>query len=254
MSIAANVTGRRVLITGGAGGIGRAVAEAFALEDARVAIVDVDQAACQAVVDGLAHPERHVAIAADLADISGHDAVLTRTRESLGGLDVLAHLAAVLRRRASIDDVTEEDWDAQIDLNLKATFFLNRAVVQVFRAQGGGGRIINFASQGWWTGGFGGSVVYNASKGAVVSMSRGLARSLAPEGITVNTVAPGAVDTPMMRSGMTDEGLADFVRMIPLGRMAEPSELAGAVLFLASEASRYVTGATINVSGGQLMY
>jgi len=127
-------------------------------------------------------------------------------------------------------------------------------VVQVFRAQGGGGRIINFASQGWWTGGFGGSVVYNASKGAVVSMSRGLARSLAPEGITVNTVAPGAVDTPMMRSGMTDEGLADFVRMIPLGRMAEPSELAGAVLFLASEASRYVTGATINVSGGQLMY
>jgi len=102
---------------------------------------------------------------ADLADISGHDAVLTRTRESLGGLDVLAHLAAVLRRRASIDDVTEEDWDAQIDLNLKATFFLNRAVVQVFRAQGGGGRIINFASQGWWTGGFGGSVVYNASKG-----------------------------------------------------------------------------------------
>jgi NAD(P)-dependent dehydrogenase (short-subunit alcohol dehydrogenase family) len=254
MSIAANVTGRRVLITGGAGGIGRAVAEAFALEDARVAIVDVDQAACQAVVDGLAHPERHVAIAADLADISGHDAVLTRTRESLGGLDLLAHLAAVLRRRASIDDVTEEDWDAQIDLNLKATFFLNRAVVQVFRAQGGGGRIINFASQGWWTGGFGGSVVYNASKGAVVSMSRGLARSLAPEGITVNTVAPGAVDTPMMRSGMTDEGLADFVRMIPLGRMAEPSELAGAVLFLASEASRYVTGATINVSGGQLMY
>ena len=254
MSIAANVTGRRVLITGGAGGIGRAVAEAFALEDARVAIVDVDQAACQAVVDGLAHPERHVAIAADLADISGHDAVLTRTRESLGGLDVLAHLAAVLRRRASIDDVTEEDWDAQIDLNLKATFFLNRAVVQVFRAQGGGGRIINFASQGWWTGGFGGSVVYNASKGAVVTMSRGLARSLAPEGITVNTVAPGAVDTPMMRSGMTDEGLADFVRMIPLGRMAEPSELAGAVLFLASEASRYVTGATINVSGGQLMY
>jgi NAD(P)-dependent dehydrogenase (short-subunit alcohol dehydrogenase family) len=210
--------------------------------------------ACQAVVDGLAHPERHVAIAADLADISGHDAVLTRTRESLGGLDVLAHLAAVLRRRSSIDDVTEEDWDAQIDLNLKATFFLNRAVVQVFRAQGGGGRIINFASQGWWTGGFGGSVVYNASKGAVVSMSRGLARSLAPEGITVNTVAPGAVDTPMMRSGMTDEDLADFVRMIPLGRMAEPSELAGAVLFLASEASRYVTGATINVSGGQLMY
>jgi NAD(P)-dependent dehydrogenase (short-subunit alcohol dehydrogenase family) len=85
-------------------------------------------------------------------------------------------------------------------------------------------------------------------------MSRGLARSLAADGITVNTVAPGAVDTAMMRSGMSDAALADFVKMIPMGRMAEPAEITGAVLFLASEAAGYVTGATINVTGGQLMY
>ena len=85
-------------------------------------------------------------------------------------------------------------------------------------------------------------------------MSRGLARTLAPDGITVNTVSPGAVDTSMMRSGMTEEGLADFVKMIPLGRMAEPAEVASSVLFLASDLASYVTGATINVSGGQLMY
>ena len=160
----------------------------------------------------------------------------------------------VLRRRATIDEVTEEDWDVQFNINLKAVFFLNRAMADLLRAAGRGGRIVNFTSQGWWTGGFGGSVVYAASKGGVVSMSRGLARTLAADGITVNTVSPGAADTAMMRSGMTDEGLADFVKMIPLGRMAEPAEVASAVLYLASDLASYVTGATINVSGGQLMY
>jgi NAD(P)-dependent dehydrogenase (short-subunit alcohol dehydrogenase family) len=85
-------------------------------------------------------------------------------------------------------------------------------------------------------------------------MSRGLARTLAPDGITVNTVSPGAADTAMMREGSTDEALAGFIAMIPLGRMAQPSELAGIVLFLASDHASYITGATINVSGGQLMY
>jgi NAD(P)-dependent dehydrogenase (short-subunit alcohol dehydrogenase family) len=163
-------------------------------------------------------------------------------------------MAAVLVRRATVDDVTEEDWDLQHDVNLKATFFFNRAAQHAFIAQGSGGSIVNFTSQGWWTGGFGGSVVYAASKGGIVSLTRGLARSFAPSGVRVNAVSPGGVDTPMMRSGMTDEAMAGFVSMIPLGRLAEPNELAGSVLFLASDASRYLTGTVINVSGGQLMY
>jgi NAD(P)-dependent dehydrogenase (short-subunit alcohol dehydrogenase family) len=167
---------------------------------------------------------------------------------------VLVHLAAVLRRRATIDDVSEQDWDVQLNTNVKATFFLNRTVAAAFRRQGDGGRIINFTSQGWLTGGYGGSVVYAASKGAIVSLSRGLARTLAPDSITVNTVAPGAADTEMMRSGSSAEDLAAFVAMIPLGRMAEPDELTGIVLLLASDHARYITGATINVSGGQIMY
>lgn len=245
---------RGVVVTGGAGGLGRAVAEAFASVGARVAVVDVDQARSEEVVAGLEQPSRHLAIGADLLDLAGHERILGQVRDAFGRLDALAHLAAVLRRRRTIDEVTEEDWDAQLDTNLKATFFLNRAVARVFREQGSGGRIINFTSQGWWTGGFGGSVVYAASKGGIVSLSRGLARTLAPDGITVNTVAPGAADTAMMRSGSSEEDLAAFVRMIPLGRMAEPDELAGIVVFLASEQGRYITGATINVSGGQIMY
>jgi NAD(P)-dependent dehydrogenase (short-subunit alcohol dehydrogenase family) len=245
---------RGVVVTGGAGGIGREVAAAFAAAGARVAVVDVDQTLCEEVVAGLESPARHLAIAADLADLDAHEALLRRVEDELGRFDVLAHLAAVLRRRPTIDDVTEDDWDVQIDVNLKATFFLNRWAARRFRARGAGGRIINFTSQGWWTGGFGGSVVYAASKGGIVSMSRGLARTLAPDGITVNTVSPGAADTSMMRSGSSDEDLANFVRMIPLGRMAAPSELAGIVLFLASDHASYITGATVNVSGGQLMY
>jgi NAD(P)-dependent dehydrogenase (short-subunit alcohol dehydrogenase family) len=254
MSWDLGIEDRGIMVTGGAGGIGREVAAAFASAGARVAVVDVARERCEEVVAGLEDPDRHLALEADLCDLSNHDALLGQVREAFGRFDVLAHLAAVLRRRATIDEVTEEDWDVQLDTNLKATFFLNRSASHVFRDQGRGGRIINFTSQGWWTGGFGGSAVYAASKGGIVSMSRGLARTLAPDGITVNTVSPGAADTAMMRGGSSDEELANFVRMIPLGRMARPDELAGAVLFLASNHAAYITGATINVSGGQLMY
>jgi NAD(P)-dependent dehydrogenase (short-subunit alcohol dehydrogenase family) len=249
-----NLEDRGVVVTGGAGGIGREVAAAFASAGARVAVVDVDKARVDEVVAGLESPERHLGLVADLADLSSQEALLRGVLDSFGRFDVLAHLAAVLRRRATIDDVTEEDWDIQLDVNLKATFFLNRWAARLFREQGRGGRIINFTSQGWWTGGFGGSVVYSASKGGIVSMSRGLARTLAADGITVNTVSPGAADTAMMRGGSSDEDLANFIRMIPLGRMAQPSELAGIVIFLASDHASFITGATINVSGGQLMY
>ena len=191
---------------------------------------------------------------ADLCDLPLQEALLERTAAEFGRLDALAHVAAVLIRRNDIDEVTETDWDIQFGVNLKAAFFLNRSAARIMKAQGNGGRIINFASQGWWTGGFGGSVVYAATKGGIVSMSRGLARSYAKDGITVNTVSPGAVDTPMLRDGLTDEQLEQQVSAIPLGYMASPGDLAGSVIFLASDHGRYITGATINVSGGWLMY
>lgn len=252
--LGAGLDGRRVLVTGAAGGVGREVAAAFAAAGARVAALDRSLEDAQAVIDGLDGPGPHLALGADLRDLAAHDPAIARVREALGGLDVLAHVAAVIVRRAELDDVTEADWALQNEVNLRATFFLDRAAARVMREQGGGGRIVNFASQGWWTGGFGGSVVYAATKGGVVSVTRGLARTFGPDGITVNCVSPGAVDTPMLRDGMTEEALEAFRAQIPLGRFAEPRELAGAVLFLASAHASYITGATINVSGGQLMY
>lgn len=248
------LSNRGVVVTGGAGDIGAEVARAFAEAGAHVAVVDRDVKRCREVVESLPSPRRHLAIGADLMAIDRHEDILLQAERAFGRFDVLANLAAVLRRRPSIEDVTEQDWDEQVDLNLKATFFLNRAAARRFIARSVHGRIINFSSQGWWTGGYGGSVVYNATKGAIVSMTRGLARSLGPEGITVNVVAPGGVDTTMMRAGMTEDQLEDFTRMIPLGRLGTPSEIAGIVAFLASDHASYITGATINVSGGQLMY
>jgi NAD(P)-dependent dehydrogenase (short-subunit alcohol dehydrogenase family) len=253
-SVGAGLEDKGVVVTGAAGGIGLEVAKAFAATGARVCAVDLDQDAADEVVRSLESPERHLAVGSDLADLPGHEPLLRRALESFGRLDVLAHLAAVLRRRETIDDVTEDDWDFQHTVNLKAAFFLDRAAARLMREQGRGGRIVNFSSQGWWTGGFGGSVVYSATKGGIVSMTRGLARTLAPYGINVNSVAPGGVDTPMMVGGLTPEQMEAFIRMVPLGRLATPAELAGTVVFLASDHASYITGATINVSGGQLMY
>jgi NAD(P)-dependent dehydrogenase (short-subunit alcohol dehydrogenase family) len=248
------IEGKGVAVTGAAGGIGSATARMFAQEGARVFAVDLEQEAVDAVVATFPDPDRHLAAAADLRDLAGHDPLLRRAAETFGTFDVLAHCAAVLRRRFTIDEVTEDDWDFQIGLNLKATFFLNRTAATLLKEQRRGGRIVNFSSQGWWTGGFGGSVVYAASKGGVTSMTRGLARTYAKDGITVNVVSPGGVDTPMMTANQTEEQMRGFLEMIPIGRLATPEEIAGAVVFLASEQGRYITGATLNVSGGQLMY
>ena len=172
-SVAAGLEGKGVIVTGAAGGIGRAVATAFSSAGARVCAVDLDQNAVDEVVASFEDPDRHIALAADLSDLAAHELILDKVVKEFGRLDVLAHVAAVLRRRGDISEITEDDWDFQLDTNLKAGFFLNRASAQLMREQGRGGRIINFTSQGWWTGGFGGSVVYAASKGGIVSMSRG---------------------------------------------------------------------------------
>ena len=252
-SVGAGLSGKGVMVTGAAGGIGREVAKAFSTTGARVMVVDLEQKAAESVLPEL-EGEGHVAVGADMTDIAGHDALIRRARDELGSLYVLAHLAAVLRRRASVDEVTEDDWDYQIDTNLKAAFFLCRAAARAMVEQGRGGRIITFTSQGWWTGGFGGSVVYAASKGGITSMTRGLARTYGPHQITVNAVSPGQARTRMLMDGLNPAVLESMTNATPLGRIAEPEEIAGTVVFLASDHARFITGATINISGGFLMY
>jgi NAD(P)-dependent dehydrogenase (short-subunit alcohol dehydrogenase family) len=251
--LGAGLKGKAVLLTGAAGGIGRETALAFASAGARVAAVDLVQSQTDAVVAEM-EGGPHLAIGYDLRPVAGLATLVDRVAGAFGSLDALVQTAAVLVRRPGVFEVSEADWDIQHEVNLKASFFLAQAAARLMIRQGQGGRIINFTSQGWQSGGFGGSVAYAATKGGIVSMTRGLARSLAKDRITVNAVSPGAADTAMMRSGMDDAALAATVAQIPLGYMAHPSQLAGAVLFLASDHADYITGATINVSGGWLMY
>ena len=239
------LSGARVLVTGAAGGIGAAVTAAFVQVGAQVLATDLAE---------LPDSAAPVSLRSDLRTATGCTDLVTAARDTLGGLDVVAHMAGTLRRRSSLEEVTEEDWDAQHNINLRASFFLLRAAAGVMQSQGTGGRLIAATSQSWWTGGFGGSTVYAASKGGLVSLCRGMARTYGPHGITVNTVAPGAIDTPMLRTDLSEDSMRDILQATPLGRLGSPADIAAAVLFLASARAAFITAATVNISGGWLAY
>jgi NAD(P)-dependent dehydrogenase (short-subunit alcohol dehydrogenase family) len=247
------LSGRVVLVTGGAGAIGRAVCEGFAEAGAKVAVVDLDLAACQAVARALG--PAHRGYGADLRDIAALPGLVSRIEAELGLVTVLVNIAGIIIRTADLFSVTETDWDAQHDINLKALFFLTQAVARRLADTGTPGSIINYSSQGWMSGGFGGSVVYNATKGAITTMTRGMARSWAPLNIRVNALAPGLVETPMLVTPQTTpDQITALTASIPMRRLGQPDDHVGATVFLASDMAAYMTGATLNVSGGFLMY
>lgn len=246
-----------VVVTGGAGAIGRSVCEGFAEAGARVAVVDINQPAASAVADDLtqSYASVHKGYGADLREVKKLPKLVASIEGDLGAVDHLVNIAGIIKRTSDLFSVTPEDWDAQNDINLKALFFLSQAVGQSLVSRGQEGSIINYSSQGWMSGGFGGSVVYNATKGAVTTITRGMARSWAPHGIRVNAVAPGLVETPMLVTEQTTpEDLQALSDSIPMKRLAHPDDHVGATVFLASPMARYMTGATVNVSGGFLMY
>jgi NAD(P)-dependent dehydrogenase (short-subunit alcohol dehydrogenase family) len=251
--LGAGLEGRVVMVTGAAQGIGGATADAFAAAGALVFAIDQNGPGVKATVARMAEPTRHRAVEYDLRNISGIRGLVDQAQQELGPPWALANVHAVLRRKP-LEEVTEEDWDLQLDVNLKAGFFLNRAVAEVMIPEKRGGRLINFSSAGFLKGALGGSHVYVASKGGVVSMTRALARAYGAHAITVNTVVPGQIDTPMQHTDNPPEVIAEVTRSSVLGRMGRAEEVASVVLFLASQHSSFITGAAINVSGGSILY
>lgn len=245
--------GKTVLLTGATGAIGGAVAKGFAAAGCKVAVVDLDQARCDEFAAELGR--QHAGFGVDLTNTAGLPSLVEKVESTLGKIDVLINIAGVIKRADDLFEVSESDYDFQMDINVKVPFFLSQAVAKAMVDDGRTGAIINYSSQGWMSGGFGGSVVYNAGKGAITTMTRGLARSWADYGIRVNSVAPGLVETPMLGlDRMSDGQIDNMVDGIPLKRLGQPNDHTGATLFLASDHAAYMTGATINVSGGFLMY
>lgn len=240
---------RRLLVTGAAKGIGRAVMIRALADGDDVLAVDRDPID----LTGIDVPagRRLVTARTDLADLADLDALVTRVADEFGKLDAIVHVAGVIIRRDSIDLVTEADFDLQYAVNMKGAFFL---VVRLRHLVRDGGSIVLFSSQGWWTGGLGGSLPYAATKAGVVAMTRGLAKELAPRRIRVNAIAPGFVDTDMMREGLSADRRDELVADVPLGRMADPEEIAASALLLTRDDASYLTGITLNATGGQLTY
>ncbi|MFC5747441.1 SDR family NAD(P)-dependent oxidoreductase [Actinomadura rugatobispora] len=248
--------GRTALVTGAGGGIGRAVALRLAAEGAAVAIVDVDGAAAEKTRAEVA--EAGGTAAAYTADVSV-DADCARgvaaAADRFGGIDVLVNNAAILTPGGSVADLPEEDWDRVLAVSLKSVYLMSRHTIPHLRRRGGGA-IVNLASVHAFAT-VPGAAAYAAAKGGVVALTRQMALDLAADGVRVVAVAPGAVDTAMLREGGTVTD-ADLERAgFPLdrrraGRVGGPEEIAAVVAFAASERASFVTGTTITADGGLL--
>lgn len=244
---------KAAIVTGGAGGIGRATALAFADEGARVAVVDLRTEAAQAVVDEIrAAGGEAVAVAADVSSEADIQRVIATTVKTFGTVDVVFNNAGIIRRTTAVE-TTVEEWDRVFGVNVRAIFLMCKHVVPVME-QNGGGSIINTGS-GWGLKGGGRAISYCASKGAVVNMTRALAIDHGPAGIRVNSVNPGDTNTGMLRDEakqLAEEANAFLAESAdrPLRRMGEPREIAAAVVWLASEESSFVTGSALVVDGG----
>jgi NAD(P)-dependent dehydrogenase (short-subunit alcohol dehydrogenase family) len=245
--------GKVVLVTGAQQGIGRAMAVEFAAEGADVAINWLDDEGGALSLGGeiRARGRRALALKADIGRLDEVREMVAAASADLGPIDVLVNNAGVFPRIGFLE-MSEADWDRVLGVNLKGACFCAQAVAQAMVAAGRPGTIVNLASGAAFRGSPRG-VHYCASKGGVVSMTRQMALELAPHRIRVNAIAPGLTDTAQPRYGSSEAELAAAARLIPLGRMAEPGEIARAAVFLASDDARFVTGQTLHVNGGSYL-
>ena len=248
-----NLAGKRVLVTGGSRGIGRGIVLGFAKEGAHVAFsyLEHEEAAWEVEREARELGVTAKALHADLADIAETEGLYLDARIALGGIDILVNNAAIWPTDW-FEDIPLHDWELCMRVNVTAPFLLSQALVRDLRQSDKPGRIINITSQAAFLGARSGHAHYAASKAALVSMTVSLAREAASYGITVNAVALGLVNTEM-RGDALERNKDSYMRRIPLGRFATSEDAASVVLFLASGHADYITGATVDATGGMLM-
>jgi 3-oxoacyl-[acyl-carrier protein] reductase len=244
-------TNKNVLVTGSSRGMGAAILQAFAVAGATCVVNYFEDDAGQNRRDAEETAERlrayrvpvHV-LHADVSRYGAVEALMTRIGEAVGGLDILVNNAGILRDR-TVKKMTEGDWHSVLQTNLDGVFYCSKLGAEVLRD---GGRIVNVASIAGIVG-FHGQANYAAAKAGVIALTKVLAKELARRGITVNAVAPGVIQTPML-AGLKPEVLAEYQKQIPVGRIGKPEDVAHAVLFFACEESGYITGQTLPITGG----
>jgi NAD(P)-dependent dehydrogenase (short-subunit alcohol dehydrogenase family) len=248
MQVTFDFSGRVAIVTGAARGVGRVTVERFASAGAAVVAADRDEAGLRETCQGL-DPDRVAAVVGDVATEEGARQIVTTAMERFGRLDVCVNDAAVAPHTALLEERAEV-WDRVFAVNCRGTFLMTQAAARAMIAGGRGGRIVNFSS-GSSTRGGPGTAAYAASRAATEAFSRVAAIELAPHNILVNTISPGLIDTqPKPLPPVMAEALAKRIPTLPLARPGEPAEVAAIVLFLASDAAGYVTGAVWSVDGG----
>lgn len=247
------LAGKIALVTGAQQGIGKAIALAYGREGASVVInyLDNQAAAEESAAQIRALGQRAVTIAGDVAQATDVRRMIEAS-VALGGIDIVVNNAGIFPRVEFLD-MTEAQWEEVLNVNLKGTFLCTQAAAQHMVQRGQGGVVINLASSAAFRSSPRG-VHYVASKAGIVGLTRAAALELAPYRVRVNAIAPGTTDTAQPRYGMSEAELQAAARQVPLGRMGTPEDVADLAVFLASEASRHITGQTMHVNGGQYLY
>ena len=252
--MALDLTGRRALVTGGGSGIGRAVVTALLESGADVAVHYINSAdgAEAAVKEADSLGRRAGAVQADLTQPDDAARCVAEAAALLDGLDIVVNNAGHLVGRCQVEQMSLDFWRKALDLNITTAFLVTRAAVPLLR-QSAHGRVVNMASLAAENGGGPGSVAYATAKAGLLGFTKGMAKELAADGVTVNAVAPGFIGETAFHDTFTaDEARAKIVNGVPLGRAGRPADVAGAVCYLASDLAGYVTGETVDVNGGVL--
>lgn len=243
-----SLTGKTALVTGGAQGIGLAIASRLAREGANVAIYDINQEKARASADKLAG--EGLAVMAGFVDVVSLDSIRSMIEAVVarfGALDIVVNNAGILSS-TPVQQITEEEWDRIMAVNLKGTFFVSQLAFPYLKDRPQP-RIINLASIAGRMGGYESSLAYAASKGGVISLTYGLSRQYAPYGITVNSICPGPTETPMILQ-WSEAQLAGLLAKIPIGKICKPDHIAEVVAFLAGDAAEVITGLALDINGG----
>lgn len=246
-----NLVNKVAIVTGAGRGIGKAIAIALAREGANIIAIDVDIQTAEEVAREIKSLDRQaLAIQVDVSDSKEVNRMVQSVLEKFKRVDILVNNAAIIKR-GSIEDLTEEDWDRVMDVNLKGAFNCAKAVVGAMKKQRYG-KIVNISSIAGKIGDLASAPCYGASKAGMTCLAKSLARELASYGINANVVAPHAIKTDMSKE-WSEEKRKSIIADIPLGRLGEPEDVAEAVVFLVSDKAKFITGEVLDVNGGCLM-